>query len=222
MTDDSENVLEIDIVSDVVCPWCIIGYKQQEQAMNQTGTAAVIRWHPFELNPQMGAEGQNVREHVAEKYGSTSEQSDTARTQMTALGKELGFDFNYAPDMKMYNTFRAHQLMHWASGQGLKHQLKMELFSAFFTRNQNVDDVDVLADAAAAVGLDRDEALAGMEDGRYAGAVRDEERQWTSRGIQGVPAVIFNRQHLVSGAQGVENFTAILQQLAQEVEPAST
>jgi len=208
--------LQIDFVSDVVCPWCIIGLKQLERALEITGTEAQIRFHPFELNPQMAPEGENLREHLAAKYGTTPEGSRQARERLTALGDELGFAFSYADDMRMVNTFRAHQLIHWADTLGRGPDLKMALFKAFFTDNNDLNDVDVLVENAAEIGLDPDEARAVLEDGRFADAVRQEEQLWVSRGIQGVPAVILNQRYLVSGAQGVDNFSAIVKQVSEE------
>ncbi len=208
--------LRIDIVSDVMCPWCIIGYRQLAQALEATGTPHEIHWHPFELNPEMPAEGQNMREHIVEKYGSTPEQSEQSRAQMTALGDALGFDFQFSADMRMHNTFNAHQLLHWADTQGRKHDLKMALFSAHFTDRRDLSDIAVLADVASEIGLNRDEALAVLEDQRFAGDVRQNENFWIQQGIRGVPAVVFERQHLVTGAQGVENYSQILTQLAKE------
>lgn len=210
------TTLRIDIASDVVCPWCIIGYKQLEAALRETGMQGEVHWHPFELNPQMPEEGEDLQQHLAAKYGSTPEDSRKVRARLTTMGAELGFKFDYADDMRIVNTFRAHQLLHWAGPQGREHDLKMALFAACFTHRQNVNDPEVLADVAASVGLDRDEALAVLRDARYADAVRDAERIWTERGIQGVPAMIFNQKYLVTGAQGIENFTAILRQLAEE------
>lgn len=215
MTEENAADLRVDIVSDVVCPWCIVGYKQLEQALDQAGLNAIISWHPFELNPQMADEGEDLREHLAAKYGTTPEGSKQARERLTALGTELGFDFRYADDMRMFNTFRAHQILTWAGTLGRQHDLKMALFSAFFTHGKNVNDPDVLADNAETVGLDRAEALNVLADGRFAEQVREEEQFWTSRGIQGVPAIIFNQRHLVSGAQGVDNYVSVLRQLAE-------
>ncbi len=216
MTDQQSSDLTVDIVSDVVCPWCIVGYKQLEQAMAQTGLAVAVRWHPFELNPQMPEEGEDLREHLAAKYGTTPEQSAAARDRLTALGASLGFAFDYADDMRMVNTFRAHQLLHWAAAQGRQHDLKMQLFTAFFSHRRDVNDPQVLADEAAAIGLDRDEALAVLDDGRFADEVRADEQLWTSRGVNGVPAMIFNRRYLVTGAQGVDNYVSVMQQVSQE------
>ncbi len=205
--------MRIDIVSDVVCPWCIIGYRQLARALADRKLEPEIHWHPFQLNPHISEEGQNLREHLAAKYGTTPEASIAARERLTRMGAELGFTFAYTDDMRTYNTFRAHQLLHWAGTLGREHELKMALFAAFFTRRENVGDPAVLADVAAGIGLDRAEALAVLEDGRYADAVRQEMQFWVEQGIQGVPAIVFERRHLVSGAQGVERFGAILDQL---------
>lgn len=208
--------LRIDIVSDVVCPWCVIGYHQLRHALAQTAIAADIHWHPFELNPHIGDEGENLREHLAKKYGTSPEGSSMARDRLTAMGKELGFTFNYADDMRTYNTFRAHQLVKWASEQGRQHELNMALFEAFFTHRRNVGDVTVLADTAAAIGLDRDEALAALRDERHAAEVRREQQFWKSQGIDGVPAIIFEQKHLVTGAQGVATFASLLRQITTQ------
>lgn len=207
--------LRIDIVSDVMCPWCIIGYRQLVTALEATETEHEIHWHPFELNPDMPPEGQNVREHIIEKYGTTPEQSEESRKQMTSLGTELGFDFRFAENMRMHNTFNAHQVIHWADTQGREHDVKQALFTAHFTYRRNLSDINVLADVAAETGLDRTEALEVLEEQQFASEVRQMQNFWLQKGIRGVPAVIFDRQHLVTGAQGVENFTRILDKMTQ-------
>ena len=210
---DMEDVLQIDIVSDVVCPWCIVGFKQLEKAIEQTGVTAAIKWHPFELNPDMPAEGENLRDHIMRKYGSTKEQSQSARDRLTEIGSGLGFSFNFTEDMRMVNTFKAHQLLHWAALEGKEHPLKMALFEAYFKERRDLNDDRVLAEIAGSVGLDEAEASKVLEDGRFADTVRQEETFWIQNGIQGVPAVVFERRHLITGAQGVDNYTAILRQL---------
>ncbi|MGY3436437.1 MULTISPECIES: DsbA family oxidoreductase [unclassified Marinovum] len=207
--------LRIDIVSDVMCPWCIIGYRQLSQALDAAGTNHEIHWHPFELNPQMPPEGQNTREHIIEKYGSTPDQSEQSRQQMKALGDGLGFNFAWTEDSRMHNTFNTHQLLHWAETQGRKHDLKMALFTAHFTDQRDLSDDIVLAEIAGETGLDRDEAAAVLDDQRFANDVRSAEQFWQQQGISGVPAVVFDRKHLVTGAQGVDNYTSILSQLAE-------
>lgn len=206
--------LKIDIVSDVMCPWCIIGFRQLEQALDTTGVDYELEWHPFELNTEMPPDGQNMHEHVAEKYGSTAEESEQSRRQMTELGAAVGFEFDFTDDMRMHNTFNVHQLLHWSGEQGRKHDLKMALFTAHFTDGRNLSDLHVLADIAGEVGLDRDEALAVLADQRFAAAVREAQQFWIGQGIRGVPAMVFDRKHLVSGAQGVDSYTNILTQLA--------
>ena len=210
----SEQPLRIDIVSDVVCPWCVVGYRQLAAALEQTHTAHEIHWHPFELNPNMPSEGQNMGEHITEKYGSSKADSDASRAQITKVGSEVGFEFNFTDELRMHNTFNLHQLLHWAEQQGRMHELEQALFTAHFTDNRNLSDIAVLADIAAEIGLSREEALAVLEDQRFANDVREVEQHWQRQGIQSVPAIIFNEQHLVSGAQGVDNYVNILEQLA--------
>ncbi len=214
MTTSAEHdPLRVDIVSDVVCPWCAIGYYQLARAAEDTGIALEVHWHPFELNPQMPPAGENLREHLAAKYGTTPEGSAKARTRLTELGAALGFAFDYADDMRMWNTHRAHQLIDWAEEQGNAHAAKLALFAAYFTRRQNVSDPAVLAEVAASIGLDRDAALAMLASGERADRVRAREEFWTARGIHGVPAMIFRQKHLVTGAQGEATYGAILQEL---------
>ena len=210
--------LRIDIVSDVVCPWCIVGFRQLSRALDNApeGTAASVHWHPFELNPQMPPEGQDLREHIAEKYGSTEEQSQAVRDRLSALGQELDFTFNFPPDRRIHNTFQAHQLLHWAGELGRQTDLKLALFTAYFTDGQDVSDTGVLLDVAASIGLDRDEAQAVLDDGRYEEVIRQLEQFWTSRGIQGVPAVVFEGKYLISGAQDASVFSDVIAKCLEE------
>ncbi|MEL7098532.1 MAG: DsbA family oxidoreductase [Pseudomonadota bacterium] len=214
MTD--AQVIQIDIISDVMCPWCIIGYRQLEQALGQTGFGARIRWHPFELNPDMPAEGEPIGAHIQRKYGSTPEQSAQARDQMKALGASLGITFNTGADSRIVNSFAAHQLLDFALALGKQHPLKLALFEAHFTDLKNVSDPATLADIAASVGIDRGDAEQVLATGALAGSVREKEAFWTSRGISGVPSMVFGGKYLVTGAQGVENYAQILTKTASE------
>lgn len=208
--------VQIDIVSDVVCPWCIVGYLQLQQALDQTGLTASPRWHPFELNPDMPAEGENLRDHIMRKYGSTPEQSQAARENLTTLGADLGFEFNFSDDSRMANTFGAHQLLDWAEGQDRQHALKLALFKAYFTDGQDVSDHDVLVGIATLVGLNAEEARLVLTSGDHAAATREKQQIWTGRGIQGVPAMVFAGKYLMTGAQGAENYTNVLQRCVQD------
>ncbi|WP_237067092.1 DsbA family oxidoreductase [Microbulbifer guangxiensis] len=214
----SKLPLRIDLVSDVVCPWCVIGYLRLQRALSDFGDRfeVIVHWHPFELNPQMPPEGQNLREHLAEKYGTTPQQSIEARQRLTDLGADLGFTFDYSDDMRMYNTFDAHQLLHWSHPYEKQTELSLRLFADFFARRKDVSDRTVLADAAAAVGLDREEALQVLNDQAYAQEVRAQEQQIMAQGVQGVPLFIFNREYGISGAQEVDTFKQQLQQILDE------
>ncbi len=207
--------IRIDIVSDVVCPWCAVAYHQLAKAAAETDIAIDVHWHPFELNPQMAEAGENLREHLAAKYGTTPEGSRKARARLREIGADLGFSFNHADDMRMWNTFRAHQLIAWAEDHNKGHEAKLALFEAYFTHRQNISDHEVLADLAGRIGLERRSALDVLEAGGKADAVRQAEHFWTSRGVQSVPAMVFERRHLVSGAQGEAKYASILKQLRQ-------
>lgn len=208
--------LRVDIVSDVVCPWCAVGFKQLEQAAAATGHDIEVYWHPFELNPQMGEEGQNLREHLAEKYSSTVEQSEQVRGRLKELGETLGFAFNFAPESRIYNTFKAHQLIHWAGEQGKAHELKLALLSAYFSDGKDVSDTETLLAEVAQIGLDAEKAREVLESGAFVEIVRSKQDFWHSRGINSVPSMIFDSKHLVAGAQGTENYINILNHLAAE------
>jgi len=207
-------VITVDIVSDVVCPWCIIGYKKLEKAMKQfEGRARFeLAWHAFELNPNMPPEGQDVNEHLAQKYGTTPEQSKANRQRLKDAGAGLDFDFNYNDGMRMVNTFDAHRLLHWAGETGKQTALKLALFKAHFTDGKNVSDHDVLVEIASSVGLDEDRARDLLTNNLYAEDVRTVEEQWQDRFITGVPAIIFNGKFMVPGAQEPETFANIIEQ----------
>lgn len=215
-SDTSDAPLQIDIVSDVMCPWCIIGYRQLEQALAATGTGAYIRWHPFELNPDMPTGGQDLTEHIAQKYGATPEQSAQNRAQMQTLGAGLGIDFRFTPDSRIVNTFAAHQLLDWAQDAGKQHPLKLKLFEMHFTDGRDVSDPAVLAEAAGAVGLDRDAADEVLSTGSHAAQTRTRQEFWTSRGITGVPAMVFDGKYLATGAQGAQAYAQMLHKIAAD------
>ncbi|NDW45696.1 DsbA family oxidoreductase [Ruegeria sp. PrR005] len=213
---DTRPVLQIDIVSDVVCPWCIVGFLQLDQALAQTGALVKLRWHPFELNPQMGPEGQNLREHIMEKYGSTPAQSAEARARLTEIGADLGFAFNFTDDSSIVNTFAAHQLLDWAEGQGRQHPLKLALFAAYFTHGRDVSDPAVLLDVVATAELDRAAAEAALASGAYQAAVREKQKFWTQHGISGVPSMVFGGKYLLTGAQGADTYAQVIQRCLAE------
>tara|TARA_R110002167_G_scaffold279204_3_gene485104 strand:+ start:766 stop:1449 length:684 start_codon:yes stop_codon:yes gene_type:complete len=225
------TTLKIDFVSDVVCPWCVVGLGGLEGALERLkaeGVTADITFRPFELNPQMVPEGENVVEHVAKKYGSTPEQSAGARQLIHDKAAAVGFTMNTGPDSRIWNTFDSHRLLHWAGeaadggSADLQKALKRELFDAHFTRGLTLTEPEVLADAAAAAGLDRAEAIAVLAEGRYAEAVRADEALWMSRGISSVPAVVIDGKYMISGGQSVDVFETALRKIVGEMAAAES
>jgi predicted DsbA family dithiol-disulfide isomerase len=219
---DSEKTmaipLKIDFVSDVSCPWCVIGLGGLETALERIGgeVDATITFQPFELNPAMPPEGQSIVEHIGQKYGSTPEQSAANRAMIRERAAELGFTMAMSDDSRIYNTFDAHRLLHWAEASGRQTALKKRLFEAYFTNEQNPSDQETLVAAAEAAGLDPVEARDVLTSGRFADEVRQSEQLWQSRGISAVPAVVVNDRYLISGGQPPEAFEKALRDIAAE------
>lgn len=207
--------LKIDFVSDVSCPWCAIGLKSLETALERIGADVRPDMHfqPFELNPKMGAAGQDITEHITEKYGATPEQQAQSRETIRQRGADVGFEFALDKRGRIYNTFDAHRLLHWAGLEGRQKELKLALFGAYFTSGEDPSSRDVLARVAGEVGLDPAEAAAVLASDRYAADVREREQFYQSQGINAVPAVIINDRHLISGGQPAEVFERALRQI---------
>jgi predicted DsbA family dithiol-disulfide isomerase len=207
--------IKLDIVSDVVCPWCIVGYKHLEAAINELGLQdrVEIEWQPFELNPDMPEQGENLRDHVLRKYGAQRADSDKARDEISALGAEYGFEFDYFEDMKIVNTREAHLLLDFAHEKGLQNQLKQRLFAAFFTEHKDVSDRAVLLAEARSVGLDPAAVTLALDDSDRRRRVVNQEIQWQQQGITGVPTVVFNRSSAMTGAHPQSSYKEALQEL---------
>ena len=210
-----QNHLKIDFVSDVSCPWCAIGLQSLQTALDRLeGQAEVeIHFQPFELNPHMVPEGQDITEHLSEKYGSTPEQAAQAREAIRARGEALGFTFNMAKRGRIYNTFDAHRLLHWAESEGKQMALKKALLKAYFTDGENPSDTALLVRVAGEVGLDTARAAAILDSDTFADEVRAQEQFYLGQGINSVPAVIINDRHLISGGQPPEVFEQALRQI---------
>ena len=212
------TTLRIDFVSDVSCPWCAIGLKSLEQAIERLGDEIKVDLHfqPFELNPQMPSEGEDTGEHLARKYGSTAEQLAANREAIRARGEALGFTFN-ARD-RIYNTFDAHRLLHWAAMDGNASELglKHALLRAYFTDGVDVSSHAELIRIAGAVGLDTRRVEQILESDEFAQEVHEQEQHYIASGINSVPAVIINDKHLISGGQPVETFENALRQIAAQ------
>jgi len=216
---DMATTLKIDFVSDIACPWCAVGLGALEQALGQLKgeVQADLHFQPFELNPHMGPGGQDLGEHLTEKYGSTPEQQAQTRAHISARGEEVGFKFNPAGRGRVYNTFNAHRLLHWAGvkgPEGSQHALKRALLKSYQGRAEAVESDEVLLASVASVGLDVAEAQSILSSDAYAQEVRDTERFYQQAGIHSVPAVIINDKHLISGGQPADVFEQALRQIA--------
>jgi predicted DsbA family dithiol-disulfide isomerase len=210
--------MRIDFVSDVVCPWCVIGLKSLEQALANAADVVVadIHFQPFELNPDMPREGQNVGEHIAQKYGADPERSKGARDLIRSSAAELGFAMNTGAESRIWNTFDCHRLLHWAGLEGRQGELKLALFTVHFSEGRDLGDAEVLVGAAVAAGLDRDAARAVLASGAYINEVRQDEKFWQEQGISAVPAIIIDRKYLISGGQPVAAFEKAIRSIAAE------
>lgn len=210
--------LRIDFVSDISCPWCIIGLRGLEIALERMGDAveADIHFQPFELNPAMVPEGENIVEHIGRKYGATPEQSAANGANIRERAASVGFTMTMGDDARIYNSFDAHRLLHWAEMEGRQAALKHALFDSYFTRGEDISNHDVLLAAVTRSGLPEDETRAILSSDRYAAEVREAERLWQGRGIQSVPAIVIDNRYLISGGQPPESFEQALRQIAAE------
>ena len=208
--------MKIDFVSDIACPWCAVGLNALERALERLGDEVPVTLHfqPFELNPQMPPEGEDVVQHLSRKYGLPPEQLAKNREALRERGASVGFRFGERS--RIWNTFDAHRLMHWAGLEGADRQraLKHALLGAYHTDGENPGATDVLLRAAAHAGLDPERAREVIESGAYADEVRAAERHWQQLGISAVPSVIIDDRHLIQGGQPPEVFERALRQLA--------
>lgn len=212
--------MRIDFVSDIVCPWCAIGLHSLEAAAARIpGLSLDLHFHPFELNPGMGPEGQDIEEHLAEKYGASPAALAGTREAIRERGAALGFEFRMQARSRIYNTRDAHRLLHWAGetyGPAAQRRLKGALLAAYFTEGRNVSDPAVLLEVATASGLPQAEARELLADDRYADEVQADEAAIQAQGIHAVPAIIVNQRHLIQGGQSVDVFEKLLRQVMDE------
>jgi predicted DsbA family dithiol-disulfide isomerase len=212
--------MKIDFVSDVSCPWCAIGLSSLQAALERIGPSLPVELHfqPFELNPGMAPEGEDTTEHLARKYGIDEAQVARNREAIRQRGAAVGFTFDMQARARIYNTFDAHRLLHWAGGQGEGRQLalKKALLGAYFTDGQDPSSHEVLVRYAERAGLDPVQAREVLASGAFADEVRAAERYFQERGIHSVPAVIIDDRHLISGGQPPEVFEQALRKLAEQ------
>jgi predicted DsbA family dithiol-disulfide isomerase len=207
--------IKIDVVSDVVCPWCIVGYKRLEKAITDLGIEDKIEleWQPFELNPTMAEEGEDMNEHLTKKYGSSTADNERNRANLTNLAAVEGFSFDFFEGMRMVNTREAHILLDYAKAFGKQTELNLRLITAFYSERKDVSDRAILAQELSAVGLDAAEALDLLDDPSSKKEIEAKENYWHEMGVSGVPTVVFDRTSALTGAQPLEVYKQVLSEL---------
>ena len=215
------KTVKIDFVSDIACPWCAVGLGALEQALSQLGDQVQVELHfqPFELNPQMPVGGQDVIEHLVEKYGVGPKQVRENQEQIRKRAAEVGFAFHPEGRKWVYNTFDCHRLLHWAGlefGAQAQHRLKRELLVTYFQLAVDLDEAQNLLDAVNRAGLDSKRASDILATDEFAADVRAQQMKYTAMGIHSVPSIIINDKYLLQGAQPAEAFEEALRQVAAE------
>lgn len=208
--------MKIDMISDVICPWCVIGLRELERALGRMTdlVAADLHFQPYELDPARPVEGERITDIYKARFGKSFEEMAAQRETVRARGANVGFAINMTEGSRIYNTFDAHRLLHWAELKGKQVALKHALFTAHFTDGKNISDYDVLAEIAASAGLDKVEAMKVLDEGRYAEDVRKAEHYWQSAGVRSVPGFVIDGKHFIPGGQTADVFEKILRQVA--------
>ncbi len=207
--------LKIDFVSDVACPGCAVGLNALERALESAPELQVeMHFQPFELNPQMAPEGEDAMEHLMRKYGAPREQLERSRAALRERGAAVGFVFGERH--RIWNTFDAHRLLHWAGLEGFQRELKHALLAAYHTHGENPGSHEVLLRIVGELGRDVARARELLESDEYADEVRRVERAWQQLGISSVPSIVINDRHLIQGGQPPEVFAQALRQIAAE------
>jgi len=216
----SSEKIKIDIVSDVVCPWCAIGYKRLSVAIDELGLKDKVEivWHPFELNPDMPREGTNANKYLMDKYGLSEQKLKETRNRVTTLGKETGFKFDYFAKMRKVNSFNSHILLKYAKEFNKQTLLKVRLQNAYFGERKDISNREVLFEELQAVGLNAKEAMKRLDDKNEIKAIEDEEKFWRDQGVQAIPTIIFNNEFAQVGADEIKTYKEILTQLSSKLK----
>jgi len=204
----ADKKIHIDIISDIICPWCLIGYKRLVMAINELEVAndVAIQWHPFEMNPHIPASGKNLRQHLIENYGATVEMSVAIRQRLTLLGEEAGFKFKFFDEMKLFNTRKAHILLQWAAEHGKQTELAEAMFSVYFSSGEDISSTNILLSLVKNIGLSAETARVALQNPNYEKDVIATEQKWLTSGVQGVPVIIFEGKQTFTGAQEIKTY----------------
>lgn len=214
--------LTIDFVSDISCPWCAIGLRGLQIALERVGDLvdAEIRFHPYELNPDMPVAGERAADHVARKYGASPDAARRSRAAIREQAAALGLEMTGGEEARIWNTFDAHRLLYWAGQEGRQLALASALFRAHFAGRISLADHAALAEVAAEASLDAEASREVLASGRYADIVRAEERRWLAEGVRGVPYIVIDDRYVINGGQPPEKFERALRHIAAEVSAA--
>ena len=214
------KTINIDIVSDIACPWCAIGYARLEQAMKQQASEYKfgLQWHAFELNPDHTGEGEPILPALARKYGRSEDEMRATQNQMMTIAKDLGLNFEKMQERFTCNTFDAHRLVKWAAEQGKQTEMKQALFEAYFGKAEDVSDPNVLLGCVESLGLDRDKAKQILDSDEFADVVREDEATYQQAGVSAVPAFIVNGKYLISGAQEPDTLVQAFEEIGAKPE----
>ena len=210
--------MQIDIVSDIACPWCAIGYARLEKAMKTLSNELIfeVQWHAFELNPDGTSDGEPILQALSRKYGRSAAEMEAAQRNMMDIAEELGLNFSLMQERYTHNTFDAHRLVKWAGEQDRQTDMKMAFFEAYFGRAENISDTEVLIGCAESIGLDGARAKAILKSDAYTEAVRTDEARYQQAGVSAVPAFIINQRHLISGAQEPDTLVNAFREIAAQ------
>ncbi|MDR9414622.1 MAG: DsbA family oxidoreductase [Spiribacter sp.] len=213
------QTLRIDLVSDIACPWCAIGYRRLEQALEMLNDEIDVElvWQPFELNPDMPPEGEPILDHLCRKYGQEADSIEQMQGEMINLASDLGLNFDGARARRAHNTFDAHRVLAWAAEQGQETALQLALFDAYFGEAKTPSDPVVLREAAQQVGLDGEAAEAVARSERYAETVRAAEQRFIQAGVSAVPGFVIDGRYLISGAQPATQLADAIRQIANDI-----
>jgi len=209
---ETKDKIQIDIISDVVCPWCAIGYKRLSQAIDELGIKddVHVQWHPFQLNPDMPREGQNANKYLMKKLNLSKDELIQNRERVTKLGETSGFKFNYFEEMKKVNTFNSHILLDYAKEFDKQTELKVRLQEAYFGEGKDISNREILAIEVEKVGLDVAQAMARLDDKEAIKRVKDHEKYWRDQGARAIPIMIFNNTIVRVGANKASEYKQLL------------
>ena len=213
------NALKIEIVSDVVCPWCVIGFENLKKAIKELEDELTfeISWKPYELHPEIPTNGYDKELYMQQKFGSN--RGKGVYDEIIDIGKDLDFDFNFSKTERIPNTFLAHRLLWYAEQNNLQNELSENLFYAYFTEGKDIGSIEVLASIASELGLDKLKIISFLESETGSKEVEDQKLESIERSIGAVPTYIINDQYLIQGGQQPETFMAFLRKIqSKELE----